>query len=141
MIIAGPRVSVAMGEDNPTLRWLSKKNKNEVAMQAILFQTFITLLLVVSATFDQVLTYVGFTLNLFTFATVLGVMVLRKKEPNLPRPFKIPFYPLPPLLFLALNGWMLYFLLTEKPFESVLGLLTLAVGAVFFVLGKKSNLN
>ena len=140
MIIAGPRVSMAMGEDKPSLAWLAKKTQNGVPANAIFLQTAITVLLVLTATFEQVLTYVGFTLNLFTFATVLGAMVLRWKEPELPRPYRIPFYPLPPLLFLILNGWMLVFLLTQKPMESLLGLGTLGVGSIIYFAGKKNAL-
>jgi basic amino acid/polyamine antiporter, APA family len=139
MIIAGPRVSVTMGEDNEPLQWLAKKTTSGVPMNAILLQTIITLILVLTATFEQVLTYVGFTLNLFTFATVLGAMYLRKKEPALPRPYKIPFYPWPPLIFLGLNGWMLVFLLAQKPMESLLGLFTLAIGALVYQLGKNKK--
>jgi basic amino acid/polyamine antiporter, APA family len=139
MIIAGPRVSVSMGEDNHALQWLAKKSAVGVPVNAILLQSGITLFLVLTATFEQVLTYVGFTLNLFTFATVLGAMVLRKKEPGLNRPYKIPYYPLPPLIFLALNGWMLVFLMTQKPFESLLGLITLALGTLFYYLGKNNS--
>lgn len=140
MIIAGPRVSMTMGEDKPSLAWLAKKTQNGVPANAIFLQTAITVLLVLTATFEQVLTYVGFTLNLFTFATVLGAMVLRRKEPELPRPYRIPFYPLPPLLFLMLNGWMLVFLLTQKPMESLLGLGTLGVGSIIYFAGKKNAL-
>jgi APA family basic amino acid/polyamine antiporter len=61
----------------------------------------------------------------------IGVLLLRRTQPDLPRPYRMPLYPLPCLL--ALAGW-LYLYLTADPFYIVLGLATLAAGVVVFVL-------
>ena len=134
MIFAGPRVVQVMGEDLPTLGGLSKLSAAGIPVRATLFQTALTLLFIVTSTFEQVLLYAGFVLSLFTFLTVLGLFVLRVRQPELPRPYRAWGYPLTPLLFLLLNAWTLWFIVHDKPMESLYGLLTVFVGLlVYFV--------
>ena len=83
------------------------------------------------------LLYAGFILSLFTFLTVLGLFVLRLRRPELPRPYRAWGYPVTPLIFLALSGWTLLFILRDKPLESLYGLATLAVGAGVYFLGHR----
>ncbi|GAA4382725.1 APC family permease [Hymenobacter koreensis] len=134
MIFAGPRIIQTMGEDLPALRWLARRSRSGLPVRATLFQSLLTVLFIVTATFEQVLVYAGFVLNLFTFLTVLGLFVLRWRQPNLPRPYRTWGYPLTPLLFLALNGWTLVFLLRDKFQESMLGLLTVAIGLLVYAV-------
>jgi len=134
MIIAGPRVMQSMGKAIPSLQILAKTNKNNVPFIAIIFQSFIAICLVVFSTFESLINYIGFTLNLFTFLTVFGIFILRYKKPEIERPFKTPLFPLPPILFLLIIGWILVSVLIEKPMESLLGLLTVLFGLVFYYL-------
>ncbi|UOG75543.1 amino acid permease [Hymenobacter tibetensis] len=134
MIFAGPRVVQVMGEDLPTLGGLAKLSKNDIPVRATLFQTALTLFFIVTATFDQVLLYAGFVLSLFTFLTVLGLFILRLRQPELPRPYRAWGYPVTPLIFLLLNAWTLWFIVHDKPMESLYGLLTVLVGlGVYFI--------
>lgn len=130
----GPRVTMAMGEDCHALRFLARKNANGVPSRAIILQYLIVVALLITSSFDRVLTYVQFSLSLCSFLTVLGVIVLRWTQPDLARPYKAWGYPLTPIVFLAVSGWMLAFLLKSKPEESLAGLATLLVGlAVYFL--------
>ncbi|WP_375435310.1 APC family permease [uncultured Hymenobacter sp.] len=134
MIFAGPRVVQVMGEDLPSLSGLAKLSARGIPVRATLFQTALTLLFIITSTFEQVLLYAGFVLSLFTFLTVLGLFVLRVRQPELLRPYRAWGYPLTPLLFLLLNGWTLWFIVHDKPMESLYGLLTVFVGLlVYFV--------
>lgn len=137
MIMAGPRVSQVMGEDIKTLKFLSVKNKNGIPVIAIIVQSCITLLLIFTSSFEKVLTYVGFTLNLFTFLTVLGLFILRIKKPEIPRPYKTWGYPVTPVIFLLLSGWTLFFLLKEKTMESLYGLGTVGIGLIFYFVNSR----
>ncbi|HEX8328542.1 MAG TPA: amino acid permease [Hymenobacter sp.] len=134
MVFAGPRIVQTMGEDIPALRFLAPKSRAGIPVRALALQTFITLLFIIKPKFQEVLVYAGFVLNLFTFLTVLGLFVLRWRQPNLPRPYRAWGYPFTPLIFLGLSGWTLAFILSEKPRESLYGLATLAVGAVVYFL-------
>ncbi|MCR5887622.1 amino acid permease [Hymenobacter sp. J193] len=136
MIFAGPRIVQVMGEDLPPLRGLGKVSAAGIPVRATLLQTALTLLFLLTATFEQVLLYAGFVLSLFTFLTVLGLFVLRWRRPELPRPYRAWGYPITPLLFLALNGWTLWFIIDDKPRETGYGLLTLLVGLLVYYVGR-----
>jgi basic amino acid/polyamine antiporter, APA family len=126
MIMVGPRVAGAMGEDIRALGFLAVRNKRGVPVRAILIQSSIAALLALTSAFNLVLTYVGFTLTLFTCMAILGVFVLRFKEPYRKRPFKTWGYPVVPALYLAVNGWMLCYLVIQRPLPSAFCLMTIA---------------
>jgi APA family basic amino acid/polyamine antiporter len=123
-----------MSEDMKSLRFLAKRNARGAPVFAIILQAAIAIFLTLTATFNTVLTYVGFTLALFASLTVLGVFVLRLKYPHRPRPFKTWGYPVTPAIFLLLYGWMICYLFIERPLPSVFGLLTLASGLLLYKL-------
>jgi APA family basic amino acid/polyamine antiporter len=134
LIMVGPRVAQTMSEDLAILQILAQKNRRGAPAKAIVFQSAVALGLILTATFNWVLTYVGFTLSLFACLTVLGVLVKRWKDPQAPRPFKTWGYPLTPVIFLLLNGWMLYYLVVERAWPSLVGLLTVAFGLLLYKL-------
>lgn len=134
MTIAGPRVLQVVGEDFPALRLLARTNSNGLPATAIFVQSAATILFILSSTFESILVFAGFTLALNSFATVLGVFVLRRQQPDLPRPYKTFLYPLTPLIYLALTGWTLYFVLINRPVEGLFGLGIIALGLVLYFL-------
>ena len=134
MIMAGPRVTQAMGEDIGILRVFGKKNRRGSPAYAILLQSSVAMLLALTSSFNAILIYVGFTLTLFAFLTVLGVFVLRVKEPGIKRPFKMFGYPATPAFYLLLNGWMLCYLMIQRPFPSSAGLLTVGSALLLYRL-------
>jgi APA family basic amino acid/polyamine antiporter len=88
MIFVGPRIVQVMGEDLPPLRAMAHVSSRGVPVRAMLLQTALTLVFILTATFEQVLLYAGFVLNLFTFLTVLGLFIMRWRQPDLPRPYR-----------------------------------------------------
>jgi APA family basic amino acid/polyamine antiporter len=134
MMWIGPRVTMAMGEDFSALRWLGKKTELGIPATATLVQCGVVMLLLFTSTFKEVLTYVQFALQVCSFLTVLGVIVLRWKQPGLARPYKTWGYPVTPLLFLAISGWMLVHIWRSNPAESLLGLGTMALGLLIYFL-------
>ncbi len=136
MVIAGPRVAQVMGEDMTLLHFFSRKNANGIPWIAVIFQCCVSLGLILSAKFDAVLTYIGFTLNIFLFLTVLGLFILRMRNPDLPRPYKTFGYPVTPLLFLAVTGWVLYKGLEMKTQESLIGLATVLSGFIIYFIDR-----
>ncbi len=134
MIMAGPRVAQAMGEDISALRILARKNRRGSPVYAVLLQSSVAMLLALTSTFNAILTYVGFTLALFAFLTVLGVIVLRVKRPGAKRPFKMWGYPVTPAFYLVLNGWMLCYLLIQRPLPSAVSLLTVGSALLLYII-------
>lgn len=136
MTIAGPRVIQVIGEDFPVFRAFGRTNSNNVPARAIFAQSAVALVFIFSSTFESVLVFSGFTLALNTFVTVLGVFILRYREPELDRPFKITLYPIPMLVYLLLIGWTLVFTLLNRPLEGLLSLALIGSGLALFGLNK-----
>jgi APA family basic amino acid/polyamine antiporter len=132
MVFLGPRITQAMGEDLPALRWLAITSEREIPVVSVLFQATVALLFIYTSTFEQVLIYAGFTLTLITSLTVAGVFVLRVREPDLKRPYRTWGYPVTPAIFLLLNTWILIYVFIDKPTESLVGLGIVAVGAALY---------
>ncbi len=139
MTLAGPRVLQVIGEDFRALRFFSRTNRDGIPAVAIYTQTAISVIFIVSASFESVLIFAGFTLALNSFVTVLGVFVLRWRQPQLPRPYRTFGYPITPLVFLTLTGWTLAFVLINKPVEGLFGLGVIASGLVFYFLSARAS--
>lgn len=128
MVLAGPRVLERIGEDLAILRPLAARNRRGAPTRAVLLQQGLALLLILTGSFEGVLSFAGFTLTLFAMLTVAGAMRLRRLEPDLPRPFRIPWYPLPPALFLSAGLVSLILLARERPLPVLLACGLLALG-------------
>ncbi len=139
MTIAGPRVYYALGRDFQPLRRLARVNPTTGAPSlALILQGTVTSLLVISGRVDQIQQYAGFTLSLFASLAVSCVLVLRWRRPQMERPFRAWGYPLTPILFLGVSGWMMYWAFFGRPVESTLALLTVAAGGItFFFVGRR----
>ena len=145
MVFVGPRVSQVMGEDTKILKFLSFKSTRGVPFYAVILQSAISLIFILTGSFEQVLTYAGFTLNMFTFLTVVGLFIHRYKFKNIERPYKTWGYPVVPIIFIGLMLWTMYFLLTERTMESLFGLGTIFSGFIIYyiniLLTKKKQSN
>ncbi|MDQ2867126.1 MAG: APC family permease, partial [Verrucomicrobiota bacterium] len=141
MMWIGPRVTVAMGEDLGLLQWFSRMTARGVPVRALLLQFAIVNVMLLTATFQSIVSYVQFSLTLCTTLTVLGVFVLRWRRPELPRPYRVWGYPITPLVFLAVSGWMMWHMLAERVTRepSLLGLATAALGLVVYFLSPKRD--
>lgn len=143
MTMAGPRVIQVIGEDFSALAILGRKNRDGIPANAIFLQSSIAMIFILSSTFESILVFAGFTLALNSFATVLGIFVLRWKQPDLDRPYRTFLYPLPPLIYLTLTGWTLWFVLLSRPVEGLFGLGIIGSGLLLYFLSslKATNAN
>jgi APA family basic amino acid/polyamine antiporter len=130
----GPRVTMSMGEDHWLLRLLGRKNQQGVPVFAILLQLLIVNILLYRQSFERVLIYIQFSLLLCSLLTVIGVIVLRRRRPSLPRPYRVWAYPLPPLVFAGVTIWMMIYLLRSHLTESLFGVATMFTGLVLYLL-------
>lgn len=141
MTLAGPRVLQVIGEDFPALGLLSRTNRDGLPYTAILFQSTLTVLFILSSGFESVLVFAGFTLALNSFVTVLGVFVLRWRQPGLTRPYRTFGYPLTPIVYLLVTGWTLAFVIVQKPTEGLFGVGIILAGLVLFLLTSRGKSN
>jgi APA family basic amino acid/polyamine antiporter len=139
MLIAGPRVLQVIGEDFPAFRWLGRRNDDGIPATAIAFQAVLAVAFILSGTFESVLVFAGFTLALNSFVTVLGVFVLRWRQPGLPRPYRTFGYPVTPLVYLGLTAWTLAYVLVNRPVEGLFGLAVIASGLMAYAALPKST--
>lgn len=134
MILAGPRVLHVIGEDFVLFRALGAVNEDGVPVRAILLQAVISLTFLWTSSFESILILAGATMALNTFFAVLGVFVLRWRQPKLARPYRTWGYPLPPLIFLLITGWTLFYTVQQRPQEAWLCLGVVVSGALFYQL-------
>jgi APA family basic amino acid/polyamine antiporter len=88
--------------------------------------------MVLTASFEALLVYVGFTLGIFTALTVVGMVTLRKRVPTHPRPYKAFGYPLTPAIFVCGNLWIAGFSIMTRPVASLFGLGTIMAGLLVY---------
>ena len=139
-ILTGARTNYALGRDFHLFRYLGAWNgETNAPSRALVVQGAIALLLVLIGAFSRsgfetMVHYVSPVFWLFFLLTALSLFVLRRREPARPRPFRVPLYPLTPLVFSAMCAYMLYSSLAYTGFGALLGVLVLAAGAPLLLL-------
>ena len=83
------------------------------------------------------LDFIQFALLFCSFFTVAGVIKLRITRPDLPRPYRTWGYPVTPVVFLLVTGFMMYYLITERPLQSLLGMLIMSSGLLIYAVFHK----
>jgi APA family basic amino acid/polyamine antiporter len=140
MMWIGPRVTMTMGEDMAMLGLFARKSSRGTPDHAILFQLAVASLMLLSGSFEAVLDLIQFALLFCSFFTVLGVIKLRITAPDLPRPYRAWGYPVTPVVFLLVTLFMMYYLLTERPLQSLFGALIMVSGlAIYAVFRKRAD--
>src|SRR6476620_7896684 len=137
MMWIGPRVMMTMGEDIPVLRAFARRSTGGAPAYAILFQLTVASLMLFTRSFEAVLDFIQFALLFCSFFTVLGVIKLRITHPELPRPYRAWGYPVTPVVFLLVTGFMMYYLLTERPLQSLLGIAIMISGLLIYAVFRK----
>jgi APA family basic amino acid/polyamine antiporter len=129
MIVAGPRVYFAMASDGifpkrlATVHTLYRSPAASIVSQGLWASV-----LILTGTFEALLVYSGFVLVFFSTMAVAALIVLRVRRPELDRPFRVPFYPFTPAVFIAFSSWILSYTLWGRPKESSLGIVTVLLG-------------
>lgn len=133
MTLAGPRALQTIGEDFHAMRFLSKTNADGLPVVAIYLQSIITITFILTSTFKTIMIFAGAMLAFNSFLAVLGVFVLRWREPDLARPYRTWGYPVTPLLFLAITAFTLVYTIQINPKEAFFGLGVIILGIIFYL--------
>lgn len=139
MTIAGPRVLQVIGEDFALFGRLARKNEDGIPSLAIYVQSGLALIFVLVSSFQSILLFSSFVLSLNTMFAVIGIFVLRWKQPDLPRPYRTWLYPLPPLIFLVLTLWSLIYIAKSQPQETWFAVALIAVGALCYFAARRHD--
>jgi APA family basic amino acid/polyamine antiporter len=135
MIWVGPRVTKAIARDYSLWRFLGVENAGGIPVRAVWLQAVISISLILSGSFEAVLLYSGFVLQLSTTLTVASVFIIRRRAT--PGSYRAPGFPWIQLFYLAASGWILIFLLIDRPLESLLGMGNLLAGAATYALNRR----
>jgi APA family basic amino acid/polyamine antiporter len=142
LLILGPRVTQAIAEDYSLLRFLGVENKNGSPFYATILLTVVSLALIWTSTFEQIMTLIGFTLSFFTILSVTGVFVLRYKMKRNGENFYHTFgYPFIPVFFILIEGCMMVYVFVNKPVQSLIGIGITLLGLLIYFLLIKSKKN
>ncbi len=130
ILMVGSRILAAMAKDGQLPAALAKTTSREAPVNALRIQALCTIAFVCAASShgnaDDILVLIGMPTTVIMGAAVAGVLILRRREPETERPFRVPLYPLPPLLFLGLSIWMLVATLQYK-WQASLGSVALVI--------------
>jgi basic amino acid/polyamine antiporter, APA family len=135
----GSRVTKAMADDFDRLRFFGRVNQHGTPHIAMLLQVLVVTALILTGSFEAVLIYTQFSLLLSSFLAVLGLIVLRFRQPLLPRPYRVWGYPITPLIFLVVTLFMMIYAILERPVESLLGLASALTGLVIYYFVRLSD--
>jgi len=136
-IIIGPRVYYQMASDGLFFKSVARIHpKFQVPSNSILLQGAIAVILALSGTFEQILTYMGFALGIFPILTIAGVFKQRRANPSAP---KMPGYPLTQIIYILAGLMILVLSFMERPKESSIALLTVIVGIPAYYLFRRNN--
>lgn len=139
LILSGARVYYAMAKDKLFFRPMSELNKNAVPAWALFAQGIWASFLCLSGSYGDLLDYVMFAVMIFYILTVVGIFILRKKQPNAERPYKAFGYPVIPALYILFATAFSVNLLINKPEFTYPGLgLVLSGIPVYFLWNRFS---
>jgi len=136
-IIIGPRVYYAMAKDGLFFKSISKTHPRfNVPSYAIYLQSLISIIIIITGTFDQIITYLGFSLGIFPIIVIAGSFKLRWEKKI---KIRIPGYPLPQIIYMSAGIMILVLSFMERPVESSIALATIAAGIPAYILFRRYN--
>lgn len=130
----GPRITYAMAKDFKLWKPLAKVNTNGIPVRSILLNTGISLILFLSGSFEQIMLYAGFVLQLMGTITVYSSLRIKKEIG-----FKSPFKPWLQYSYIIFSSGVMIYLFWDRPMESFAGLGILALGLLIFLFDKKAE--
>ncbi|MBS4072138.1 MAG: amino acid permease [Algoriphagus sp.] len=128
----GPRVTYAMAKDFKLWKPLSKVNVHGIPTRAIMLNTFISLVLFSTGSFEQVMLYAGFVLQLMGTVTVYSSLRIKKELG-----FRTPYKPVLQVIYLIFSTAVMGYLVYDRPMESLAGLGILGLGGLIYALDKR----
>ena len=140
LILSGARVYYAMAEDGLFFKKISRLNDKGVPATGLVIQGIWACLLCLSGTYGQLLDYVVFAVLIFYVLTIAGIFILRKRKPDLERPYKAFGYPVIPVIYILLATLIMVILLIYKQDYTWPGLIIVLLGIPVYFLWHKRNI-
>ncbi|BDQ11843.1 APC family permease [Sediminibacterium sp. TEGAF015] len=138
LILAGARVYYTMAQDGLFFKNAAKLNKNSVPEWALWAQCVVACLLCLSGKYGDLLDMVSFIVVIFYVLTIAGIFILRKKRPELPRPYKAIGYPILPAIYMLMGISFCVLLIIYKPQFTWPGLIITLLGIPLYYIAVRN---
>ena len=139
LILAGARVYYTMAKDGLFFKKTGTLNKNEVPAYGLWIQALVASLLCLSGKYGDLLTMVSFIVVIFYVLTIIGIFIVRKKEPNMPRPYKAFGYPFLPAIYIIMATVFCIGLVYTEPKYSLWGLVITLLGIPLYYIALRNQ--
>jgi APA family basic amino acid/polyamine antiporter len=136
LILGGARVCYAMARERLFFRSCAHLHARKTPMAALLYQGVWSMVLALTGSYSELLTYSTFASVLFGGLTVAALFRLRRKQPDRPRPYRCWGYPVVPVLYLAISTAFLVYVIQGDPQATMIGLLLVLTGIPFYLTWK-----
>ena len=139
LVFTGARISYAVGADHPLFRFVGRWHPRfGTPAAALLLQGAIAVTLIIAlGTFVNAVLYTAATVYSFYLGSTLAVIVLRHKEPHVERPYRVPGYPLTPLVFAGVCAFLIYSAVVYKPWIALVSCGLLALGVPLWLASNR----
>jgi basic amino acid/polyamine antiporter, APA family len=132
-LMTAPRIYYAMAKDGLFFKKAGLSHpKFLTPHKAILLQLFWCLVLIISGSFNMLTEMLVFVAFIFYGCGAFGVIILRRKMPNENRPFKVPLYPIIPLVFTLFSAFLVYYSIVQSPGYAIIGLILVVLGVPLY---------
>ena len=138
LVMAGARVYYTMAQDGLFFKQAATLNKNAVPQWALWSQAVVAALLCLSGRYGELLDMVSFVVVIFYVLTIIGIFILRKKKPEMERPYKAFGYPVLPLIYVLMGMSFCILLVMFKPEYTWPGLIITLLGVPLYFFAVRS---
>jgi APA family basic amino acid/polyamine antiporter len=139
LVMAGARVYYTMAQDGLFFKQAATLNKNAVPQWALWSQAVVAALLCLSGRYGELLDMVSFVVVIFYVLTIIGIFILRKKKPEMERPYKAFGYPVLPLIYVLMGTSFCILLVMFKPEYTWPGLIITLLGVPLYFIAVRSS--
>ena len=140
-LLATARIPYALAKDGLIIKSLAHVSpRTHVPVRALMVQMFWACIVALSGSYDTITDYAIFALTLFYILVAGSIFLFRKRMPDAERPYRTWGYPIVPILFIAVSGWLIYQTIRNTPRQSAIGLGLILLGLpVYWLLEKRSH--
>ena len=139
MVITGPRIYLQMARDGAMPRlFANTRVRDGQPVAAIIVQSVWSCILVLTGTFEAIVTYTGFAVVLFAGAAVASVFVFRRRDGEAWTGYRVPGFPIVPALFVIASALMLEATIARQPLPSLAGVALIAAGLPLYAWSRRS---
>jgi APA family basic amino acid/polyamine antiporter len=143
-VITGARILESMAHAREIPAWTGVRKSNGVPTRALIVVTVASLASLAIGNLDDILGLLTVLVNVFSSLSVAAVLVLRRTMPDAPRPFRVPLYPVTPIIYMALAGWSIAASVMDGGLNAIIASIA-AVAILLFIkplltIGKKRRI-